>query len=192
MQQPVAERVSAEANSDWLRAYYFTRAVVAAGWVGLAFTAGRSSPAIAGALLVAYPAWDALANGVDAWRSGGLRRSPSQALNLIVSALAAVAVAVALGRGMNAVLGVFGVWAALAGLLQLMTGARRWKTFGAQWSMILSGAQSTLAGVAFIAMARGPKTPDITVLAGYAAFGAVYFLVSAVWLTFAARRRVAA
>jgi uncharacterized membrane protein HdeD (DUF308 family) len=33
---------------------------------------------------------------------------------------------------------VFGVWAILSGLFQLITAVRRWKSHGAQWIMILS------------------------------------------------------
>ena len=46
----------------WLSAYYFVRAGVAAGWVAAALAFGRGMPAVAATLLVAYPAWDALAN----------------------------------------------------------------------------------------------------------------------------------
>lgn len=171
-----------------LTRYYLARGLVASGWVTLALAIGRSNAAASAALLVAYPAWDALANWFDARGSGGLRANPSQALNAAVSLAAAVAVAGALQSGMNAVLAVFGIWAALAGLAQLVTGIRRWRTFGAQWAMILSGAQSTLAGVIFVVRAGGNEVPSIADLAPYAAFGAFYFLVSAVWLMVAARR----
>jgi hypothetical protein len=49
--------------------------------------------------------------------------------------------------------------------------------------MILSGAQSALAGTFFFKQAANSATPDITAIAPYAAFGAFYFLVSAIWLT---------
>lgn len=126
---------------------------------------------------------------MDARRNGGLKRNPAQALNVAVSAVTAVAVAIALGIGMQAVLAVFGIWAALAGLFQLAAAVRRWGSYGAQWAMVLSGAQSTLAGVIFIQQANGPNTPSITDIAPYAAFGAFYFLVSALWLTVLDMRR---
>ena len=47
----------------------------------------------------------------------------------------------------------------------------------------LGGAQSALAGTHFVVKAGGPEAPDITGVAPYAAFGAFYFLVSAIWLT---------
>lgn len=175
-------------TSRWLSSYYFLRAGVSVGWVAAAFTIGKAMPPAAAALLVAYPAWDAVANVIDARRSGGLAANPSQALNAAASTVVAVAVAVALGSGMHAVLAVFGIWAILSGLLQLATGVRRWQA-GAQWAMALSGAQSALAGIHFIFKANGASTPGITDIAPYAAFGAAYFLVSAVWLTVAQARK---
>lgn len=179
------------AASRWLRSYYFLRAGVSILWVAAAFTIGRTMPPVAALLLVAYPAWDAIANILDAQRSGGLRANPSQALNAAVSGLTTIAVAVALGSSLHAVLAVFGVWAILSGLFQLITGVRRWKA-GAQWAMVLSGAQSALAGAFFISRATGAAMPGITDIAGYAAFGAFYFLVSAIWLTVARARNKAA
>ncbi|MER8662824.1 DUF308 domain-containing protein [Mesorhizobium sp. M1148] len=181
-----------EANqSSWLKSYYFIRFAVAAAWVLLAFTASRTMPSLAAIMLVAYPAWDALANFVDAQRSGGLSRNKTQLLNLVISIITTAAVAIALGKSMNAVLAVFGVWAVLSGLFQLATAVRRWKS-GAQLAMVLSGAQSALAGIFFVRMAGSAATVGITDVAPYAAFGAFYFLVSAAWLTVSDARRKAA
>jgi uncharacterized membrane protein HdeD (DUF308 family) len=173
----------------WLKFYYFIRAAFSVAWVGASFAVGPSSPVIAGALLVLYPAWDAAANLVDALRSGGLAQNRTQALNVVVSLATTVAVLVALQMSMNRVLGVFGAWAILSGLLQLGTAIRRWRSFGAQWAMVLSGAQSALAGGFFIFQATTPMSPSIANVAGYAAVGALYFLVSAVWLTVSEWRR---
>lgn len=174
-----------------LTRYYLIRGIVAAGWVAVAVAVGGSNAAAAAVLLVSYPAWDALANWFDARESGGLRANPSQALNIVVSLGAAAAVAGALQFGMNAVLAAFGVWAILAGLAQLVTGVRRWRAIGAQWAMILSGAQSMLVGVVFVVQSRGAHVPTIVDVAPYAGFGAFYFLVSAGWLILANRRRIA-
>ena len=172
-----------------LTRYYLVRAIIGAVWVVAAVTIGRSNATAAALLLVSYPAWDALANWFDARGSGGLRTNPTQAFNIAVSLVAAIAVAVALQLGMNAVLAVFGIWAITAGLAQLITGVRRWRTFGAQWAMILSGAQSALAGGFFVTQAGLARIPTIMDVAPYAAFGAFYFLVSAALLMFANRRR---
>jgi uncharacterized membrane protein HdeD (DUF308 family) len=176
-------------GNDWLKPYYFTRAAFSILWVVAAFTVGRTMPAIAAVLLLVYPAWDAAANFVDAQRNGGLQRNRSQALNMLVSGVATAGVAIALGMGMHAVLGVFGAWAILAGALQLATGLRRWKSHGAQWAMVLSGAQSALAGALFMHRASGATLPSIADIAPYAAFGAFYFLISAVWLAVSDLRR---
>lgn len=179
-------------DTQWLRLYYFLRAAFSVAWVIAAFAIAPSSAGIAAALLVAYPAWDAAANYVDALRSGGLNQNRTQGLNVLVSLATTIAVILALQVSMNWVLGIFGAWAILSGLLQLGTAVRRWKRFGAQWAMVLSGGQSALAGGFFIFQAAMPAVPSIANVAGYAAVGALYFLVSAVWLTVSAWRRSAA
>lgn len=182
----MTEKTLAQPNSSeasrWLRSYYFARAAFSFAWVAAAFTLADSMTAIVGALLLIYPAWDAAANLVDAQRNGGMKHSPTQMLNAVVSGVTTGAVAVALTMSMNAVLGVFGVWASLSGLLQLATGVRRRRSSGAQWPMILSGAQSAIVGVLFLKQANAPEVPSITAIAPYAAFGGFYFLVAAVWL----------
>jgi hypothetical protein len=55
--------------------------------------------------------------------------------------------------------------------------------------MILSGAQSAAAGAMFLREAGAPDTRSVADIAPYAAFGAFYFLVSAIWLTVSAARR---
>lgn len=176
-------------QEQWLKVYYFARTAFSAAWVAAALAVGRQSPPIAAILLLVYPAWDAAANYVDASRSGGLGQNRTQALNVVVSSVTTVAVVLALLTSMNWVVGVFGAWALLSGLLQLGTAVRRWKTYGAQWAMVLSGGQSAVAGGFFIAQALLPTPPSIANLAGYAAVGAVYFLISAVWLTVTELRR---
>ncbi|MER8749449.1 DUF308 domain-containing protein [Mesorhizobium sp. M1050] len=183
------EHRPAPSASGWLKRYYFTRFAFSAAWVVIAFSVAKSVPPLAAIMLVGYPAWDALANFIDAQRSGGLGRNKSQLLNFIFSVLTAIAVAVALRSSMHSVLVVFGIWAGFSGIFQLATAVGRWKSFGAQWAMILSGAQSALAGVFMILMARGPDPVGIANIAPYAAFGAFYFAVSAIWLTISDARK---
>jgi uncharacterized membrane protein HdeD (DUF308 family) len=178
----------AQASRHWLRTYYLARAAVSILWVLAAVTLGTGSPLAAAILLIFYPAWDAAANLLDAVRNGGLARNPPQAINALISLTTTLAIAVALASGMNAVLGVFGVWAVVSGLLQLATAVRRWSHYGAQWVMILSGAQSALAGGFFIVRANTPGLHSIAELAPYVAFGAFYFLVSGLWLVFVKSR----
>ncbi|MDQ8730892.1 DUF308 domain-containing protein [Bradyrhizobium sp. LHD-71] len=176
------------AQSGWLRSYYFVRAVFSIAWIAAAILLNGQSGPVA-VLLVMYPAWDALANLVDARINGGLRANPSQALNVAVSTITAFAVIVAVITSTYAVLAVFGVWAILSGLLQLYTGGRRWRHYSAQWAMILSGAQSALAGGFMISRSFGAVAPTILDIAPYAAFGAFYFLLSAFWLFITAHRK---
>jgi uncharacterized membrane protein HdeD (DUF308 family) len=172
--------------ADWLRTYSYARFAFSAAWVAAAFTVGTANSTVAGVLLVIYPAWDAVANYVDAARNGGFAANRSQLVNTIISVVTTAAVGGALTLGMGAVVVAYGVWAMLSGVLQLLTAVRR-RRAGGQWAMVLSGAQSALAGVFFVAAGSSGPTAGIGLIAPYAAFGAFYFLVSAVWLT--VRRR---
>jgi uncharacterized membrane protein HdeD (DUF308 family) len=77
---------------------------------------------------------------------------------------------------------VFGIWALLSGAIQLVVAIRRRSTIGAQWPMIISGGLSVLAGATFAATS-GSAASKLSTLAGYSAFGAFWFLVSAIALT---------
>jgi uncharacterized membrane protein HdeD (DUF308 family) len=178
-------------NESWLKKYYFVRAAFSFAWLAAAVSVAAHSAGIAALLLVAYPLWDALANLVDGRRSGGLASNRAQAINVLVSLTIAAAVYLAL-PDMHHVLGVFGFWAILSGLLQLAAGLSRRKQYGAQWAMMLSGGQSALAGAVFVFQAQAPATPSIATVAGYAGFGAFYFLVSALSLSITAWRRKSA
>lgn len=170
-----------------LRNFYFLRALAAFAWVALASLSSSASRLVVGALLVLYLAWDAIANVIDARRSGGWQANPGQKFNALTSMIIAVCMAVVFTlRGNAGGVLVFGVWALLAGLFQLAVGIRRRK-LGGQAFMMISGAQSALAGVVFSIQAFG-ATPGIAQLAPYAAFGGFYFLLAALWLTFRAKQ----
>jgi hypothetical protein len=144
---------------------------------------------IAAILIILYPVWDAFANFVDARKNGGIKANLSQAFNCAISLITAACIAYAVGIGMKPVLFIFGVWAILAGALQLLTGVRRWKIYGAQWVMILGGGQSVLVGGFFFKNAIGLPPAGIEAIVPYAALGAFYFLLSAIWLTVKDARR---
>jgi uncharacterized membrane protein HdeD (DUF308 family) len=78
------------------------------------------------------------------------------------------------------VLRVWGAWAIVAGLVQLIVAVPR-RSMGGQWPMILSGGISVLAGGSFIASA-GAEQPALTSAIGYAVPGAIFFLLSALRL----------
>jgi hypothetical protein len=164
-----------------LRTLYFVRAAFSVVWAGLL---AAQLPALTPLLLLAYPTWDVAATFADlrAGRQAGYRSKQEATwpryLNIIIGLAATVGVAVALQQGTPAVLRVFGVWAILTGLIQLGLGWFRRQTLGGQWPMILSGGQSAIAGTTFILLAHAPSQ-GIVNLAGYAAFGAFYFLLAA-------------
>lgn len=165
-----------------LRRLYFLRAAFSVVWVILVSVFAKTNSSIASILFIIYPLWDFIATFLD------IRANPSapsripQYTNAAISIITTLAVALALQKGIPGALIVFGAWAILTGLIQLILGVRRRKQLGGQWPMIISGGQSTLAGVFFIRMAHAPGT-GINSLAGYAAFGAFYFLLSAIRLS---------
>ena len=59
---------------------------------------------------------------------------------------------------------------------------RRKQLGGGQWAMILSGAQSMIAGVAYFLGGLYDKR-HLKDVGGYATFGAIYFLIGGVLLT---------
>ena len=121
--------------------------------------------------------------------SAGKAENSTQTINMVISLIATAAVLLHISADRNCTLGVFGLWVTLAGPLQLGTAVRRWEQFGAQWAMVLSGAQSAVAGALFLSQVHTPLLSTVTRIAGYAGVGALYFLFSAVWLLVSAIRR---
>lgn len=165
-----------------LRTLYFTRAAFSILWVVGVAALAKTNVTIATILFIIYPAWDALATFFDIRANPPAANKTPQYVNIVISISTTVAVIIALQKGIPEALIVFGAWAFLTGLIQLILGLRRRKQLGAQWPMIISGGQSMLAGISFVVMAHAPNQ-GITTLAGYAAFGAFYFLLSAFRLT---------
>ena len=117
-----------------------------------------------------------------------MRTSGSPALlyvNMAVSLITAAGVGVASASGIAAVLRVWGAWAIVAGLVQLIVGVTRRK-MGGQWPMIISGGIFVLAGASFI-IGAAADNPTLTNAAGYAIPGGIFFLISAFRLGRAAK-----
>ncbi|OLF07668.1 hypothetical protein [Actinophytocola xanthii] len=171
---------AARAAAPTLRRLYVVRFAFAVVWAALLFFTTSSLGPLGIALIVLYPLFDVAAAVVDA-RSSRRTCSPRGLyVNIAVSLLAAAALAVAAGSGVPAVLRVWGAWAVVAGLVQLTVALGR-RTWGGQWPMILSGGLSVLAGASFV-VAAGAPDPTLASIAGYAAVGGIFFLVSAVRL----------
>ncbi|MFD5469379.1 hypothetical protein [Streptomyces sp. NPDC127105] len=164
-----------------LRKLYFVRFAFAAVWAALLFATASTLGPLSVTLLVIYPLFDVAAAVVDvrtARANGGA--ATGLYVNIVISTLAGMGLAVAATSGIPAVLRVWGLWAITAGLVQLVVGAVR-RRLGGQWPMIASGAISTVAGASFIAQAGG-ENASLGSLAGYAFLGGVFFLISALRL----------
>ncbi|MET0134976.1 MAG: hypothetical protein ABW215_15460 [Kibdelosporangium sp.] len=163
-----------------LRRLYFIRFGFALVWAGLLFTSASQLGPISVTLLVLYPLFDVVAALIDIRSSQSAKPALGLYVNIAISALAGIGLAVAATSGIPAVLRVWGIWAVLSGLTQLVVGVSR-RALGGQWPMILSGAISTIAGTSFVLQATQPNTTLVN-LAGYATLGGLFFLVSAVRL----------
>ncbi|MEV4532440.1 hypothetical protein AB0J82_01255 [Asanoa sp. NPDC049518] len=159
-----------------LRRLYFARFAFAIVWAVVTFAIADDLNPLAATLFVIYPLVDAAAAVVD------LRSSRSTLLyvNIAISLLAAIGLAVAATSGIPAVLRVWGAWAVVAGLVQLIVGVTR-RGMPGQWPMIISGGLSVLAGGSFVAAASADD-PALTSAIGYAIPGAIFFLIAAIRL----------
>lgn len=164
-----------------LRKLYFLRFAFAVVWAASLFATADSLGALTATLLVIYPLFDVACAVVDI-RSARRDGQPVRGLyvNIALSALTGIGLAVAAASGIPAVLRVWGVWAVTVGIVQLVVGVGR-RQLGGQWAMIAGGAISTLAGASFFAEA-GKDGASLKNLAGYAFLGGVFFLVSALRL----------
>ena len=163
-----------------LRSLYVVRFGFAVVWAAALLAIATEIDPATIALLVIYPLFDVAAAVVDHRSSGAARPKVALFVNMGVSLLAAVGLAVAVTAGIPSVLRVWGLWAIMAGIVQLVVAVLRYR-LGGQWAMILSGGISVLAGSSFILMAGGPEA-SLTPVAGYAILGGVFFLISAIRL----------
>jgi uncharacterized membrane protein HdeD (DUF308 family) len=165
-----------------LRRLYFVRFAFALVWAALLFATASSLGPVSVALLVLYPLFDVVAAVIDARTS----KAATLYANVVISLLAAAGVAVAAASGIPGVLRVWGIWAIVAGAVQLVAGVAR-RGLGGQWAMILSGGISVLAGASFVFQSTKDGA-SLAALAGYATLGGVFFLVSALRLGTRSRR----
>jgi hypothetical protein len=167
-------------STSALRNLYFVRFGFALVWaVLLILIAHAINPATA-VLLIIYPVFDLAAAVIDFRSSGTSRAKAPLYVNMALSLLTAIGLAVASGSGIPAVLRIWGAWAITAGIVQLVVAILRYR-LGGQWAMILSGGISVIAGAGFLVMAGGPNAA-LTGVGGYAILGGVFFLISAIRL----------
>lgn len=164
-----------------LRNLYLTRTVVQFLWAVATLAAVAKNPTLAATLLVLYPLWDVACTLYDLKTASDATSATTLYLNAAVGVLTAIGIGLTVYSHPQYAVAIFGAWALLAGLLQFAVGIFRRRRMGGQWAMILSGLQSTAAGVAFAVGGLKDKF-HIKDLAGYAIFGAGYFLVAGILL----------
>lgn len=181
----VAAQPGLSGTASALRRLYFVRFAFALVWALVMFTMAKEITPFGAVLLVLYPVFDVGAAVYDAKVSRSTGSPTLLYVNVAVSSITAVGLAFACASGVPAVLRVWGAWAVVAGLVQLIVAIPR-RRMGGQWPMILSGGISVLAGASFIASA-GADDPTLSSAIGYAIPGAVFFLLSALRLGRAAK-----
>lgn len=166
-----------------LRNLYFVRTAFQIVWAAGVLATALTQPNIAAVLLIAYPLWDVACTLWDLKTSNSdASARTSQAINAVLGTATAVGIALTVFSQPKISIAIFGAWALGAGLLQLVAGLIRRRQLGGQWAMILSGAQSSAAGIAFVLGGLSGKVHTKN-LGGYAVFGAIYFLIAGVLLT---------
>ena len=179
MTMPTVAAPGFATTASTLRKLYFVRFVFAIAWALVALTTARHLGPLTATLFVLYPLFDVASAIVDA-RASRTGVPILLYVNIAISVLAAIGLAFAAASGVPAVLRVWGAWAVVAGLIQLIVGVTRRK-LGGQWPMIISGGISVLAGGVFIATASAHH-PALTSAIAYAIPGAIFFLISAIRL----------
>jgi hypothetical protein len=167
-----------------LRNLYFVRTVFQVAWAASVMATAVKQPLVAAILFLLYPLWDVACTIYDlnTFSKSGSSRT-SQTINAMLGVVAAIGIGLTVFQTPIYAVAIFGLWAFGAGVLQLIVGlVRRKELGGGQWSMILSGAQSALAGVAFVVLGLSGKQ-HIKDVAGYAIFGALYFFIGGILLT---------
>jgi uncharacterized membrane protein HdeD (DUF308 family) len=167
---------------------YLSRGILAVVWAVVFAGAHKTVDAVAITLLVVYPLIDAVSSFIDhrAVPDGSERRVTL--FNGVLSTLAAIAVGVGGAGGVEPVLHVFGTWAVVSGVAQVVVGVRRrGPGLGKQWPMLIAGGLSFVVGIFYNIQAVGDH-PSLDVLSVYATGGGVFFIVQAGLLGWKARQ----
>ncbi|MFF4731076.1 DUF308 domain-containing protein [Streptomyces mirabilis] len=180
-------------TTSGLRSLYLIRVAFSLIWVALVVTTSASlvstdkPTVIAAVLLVIYPLWDVIATLLERRMAGTGSTDRLGTTNMALGLATTAGMIIAVFSTIGTALLVFGIWALLSGAIQLVVAIRRQRTVGAQWPMVISGGLSVLAGASFAAMSAS-ATSSLSTVAGYSAFGALWFLVSVIALSIRSRR----
>ncbi|WP_413100411.1 DUF308 domain-containing protein [Streptomyces sp. Inha503] len=181
------------ATPSGLRSLYLIRVAFSLFWAALVFATSASlvstdrPTVIAAVLLIIYPLWDVIATLLEPRMAGTGSTDRVGTINVALGLATTAGMIIAVFSTIKTALLVFGIWALLSGAIQLAVAIRRRRAVGAQWPMIISGGQSVVAG-ATVAATSASATSGLSTVAGYAAFGAFWFLVSVVTLSIRGRR----
>jgi hypothetical protein len=173
-----------------LRNIYLLRVVFSGLWVALVLSVGVSTDpgapvgALIALLLGAYPAADLAASIADLRSDATGRATAPQWINAITDTAAVILIAVGASHSLTAAMDVIAGWAIVSGAIQLILGVRRLGRVRGQGLMIISGGGSIFAGTTFIDWSQSPSTAVHT-LAQYSIGGAVWYLLTALWLLLA-------
>ncbi|AGP58957.1 DUF308 domain-containing protein [Streptomyces rapamycinicus] len=176
-----------------LRSLYLIRVAFSLIWAALVFATSASlvsadkPTVIAAVLLIVYPLWDVIATLLERRMTGTGSPNRVSTINMALGLATTAGMIIAVFSTIKTALLVFGIWALAAGAIQLAVAIRRRRAVGGQWPMVISGGQSVLAG-GMIAATSASATSGLSTVAGYAAFGAFWFLVSVVALSIRGRR----
>ncbi|RCL05042.1 hypothetical protein BJI49_11650 [Acetobacter pasteurianus] len=162
------------------RNHYLLRSAIAVAWTWAAMTHWTAGPVVEGALLIAYPIWDAIANLVDPSQNDGLTASLFRFVNFGLSCLVAT-LAELYVDDIGSFLNVFAGWTISVGLLHLIIGQRSQGDGPDRRPAILIGAQSIVAGIFFAVCARLNAGSGLTDIAFYTASSALVFLIASFW-----------
>jgi hypothetical protein len=154
-----------------LRSLYLIRVIFSLIWVALVFTTSASLKSkdtptvIAAVLLVIYPPWDVIATLLERRMAGAGSTGRVSAINMALGLAATIGMIIAVFSTVGHALLVFGIWALLAGAIQLVVAIRRWRTVGAQWPMSISGGIPSWPGLPSLPCparrrAACPPSPD--------------------------------
>jgi uncharacterized membrane protein HdeD (DUF308 family) len=169
-----------------LRRIYLVRGLVALAWSAAFAFVHTPLTSLVVALLVIYPLIDVVATLLDV-RTGTAGQG-LQVFNTVLSGLAAAGLGLAAAGGVGPVLFVFGLWAIVSGLAQLIAALRRRSPeLGRQWPLRIAGTLSVLAGGSYLLVALG-DSPSLTALIMYTAAGGAFFVIQAAILAWKARR----
>jgi uncharacterized membrane protein HdeD (DUF308 family) len=178
---------SAPVLGTTLRRLYFIRFAFAVLWAIALLTTASSTGVALTVLLVLYPLVDATA---VLWqlRAEDASASPRipEWINVATSVAAAVGLGIASTVSIGAALAVWGVWAVISGIMQLVTALLRRRT-GGQIPLVISGGISIFAGVGFLLQGL-QGAANMSSVGGYAILGGVFFLISAIRLSIVLRK----